>query len=167
MPEIIKTYKQTMPKSRFIGKQHPDPSAWGEWFQNGWFELIEGATGGSDAVKAFYEDADAYIGLMSDRSGADFRYWIGMFVSPDTKVPEGFISIDFDEMQLGVCWIYGKENEVYMSEGECAPKLISEGMTLKTDENGLRWSFERYGCPRFTTPDDKGNITLDYCCVIE
>ena len=29
------------------------------------------------------------------------------------------------------------------------------------------WCFERYNCPRFTSPDNNGNIILDYGISIE
>jgi hypothetical protein len=25
------------------------------------------------------------------------------------------------------------------------------------------WCFERYNCPRYTTPEENGKVTLDYC----
>ncbi|MGX6443548.1 hypothetical protein ACWM35_10045 [Neobacillus sp. K501] len=37
------------------------------------------------------------------------------------------------------------------------------GYELETDEAGAWWFFERYGCPRFTTPDKDGNVILDIC----
>ena len=36
-------------------------------------------------------------------------------------------------------------------------------MELWKDENGAIWSFENCLCPRYTTPDDNGNVILDYC----
>ncbi len=38
-----------------------------------------------------------------------------------------------------------------------------EGFEIVPDEKGVLWFFERYGCPRFTAPDEKGNIILDIC----
>ena len=37
-------------------------------------------------------------------------------------------------------------------------RLAKEGFEIKGE-----WCFERYCCPRFTTPDEKGNIILDIC----
>ena len=28
------------------------------------------------------------------------------------------------------------------------------------------WYFERYNCPRYTSPDKKGNVILDYCACV-
>lgn len=55
--EIVKTYRQSIPATRFIGKKYGDEDRvnggfgqqWGEWFQNGWFDVLEeaGRRGGS------------------------------------------------------------------------------------------------------------------------
>ena len=36
-----------------------------------------------------------------------------------------------------------------------------------TDDKGAFWFFERYQCPRFTTPDEFGNVILDTCYFIK
>ena len=28
------------------------------------------------------------------------------------------------------------------------------------------WFLERYNCPRYTVPDEKGNVILDYCAYL-
>lgn len=48
-----------------------------------------------------------------------------------------------------------------------AEKLGGEGYKIIPDEKGAYWFFERYCCPRFTTPDEQGNIILDICHYIE
>ena len=170
MAEIIKTYRQNIGAMRFIGKKYVNGdridghfgAKWDEWHENGWFGVIEKQTGGS--FKDIYEDGDAYIGLMREKDGDfnTFEYWIGIFTPENTAVPEGFDFIDFKESALGVCWTYGPEHEVYMLEGACGERLAKEGFETVTD-----WCFERYACPRFTTPDEKGNIILDICFFIK
>ena len=167
MAEIIKAYKQAFPAMRFIGKKYSDGSHWGEWFENDWFTVVENSMGGEVMVHQVYEDGDAYIGLMRTKEGEPFEYWIGEFVLPDTIVPEGFLFIDFPESELGVTWIYGQESEVFGIEGECYDKITQAGMQIKSAPDGATWAFERYGCPRFTTPDENGNIILDYCFFVK
>ncbi len=77
-------------------------------------------------------------------------------------VPEGFVHIDFKDLSLGTCWIYGKENEVHDTSA-CKQKLTENGMKIWQDEHEAVWSFENCLCPRYTTPDDNGNVILDYC----
>ena len=166
MPEIIKAYGQRLGAMRFIGKKYGNEdrvngmfgAKWEEWFEKGWFDIIEKQI--NTPLKDIYKDGDAYIGLMRENNG-DFEYWIGLFMPVNTAVPEGFEYVDFPESKLGVCWIYGKENEVYWLEEQCGEKLKAEGFEIIPD-----WCFERYACPRFTTPDEKGNIILDICFFI-
>lgn len=165
-PGIIKVYKQTIPATRFIGKcfgsgQHPN---WGFSWGNDVFGKAEGAVGNQAKISAQFEDADVYCGLYY-RNTATGAYdgWCGMFLPPDTKVPEGLDFIDFSEQKLGVCWIYGKQSELYNLVRNCPEILLSAGMEIKSDANGYIGHFERDQCPRFTTPDDNGNIIVDYC----
>ena len=164
MAEITKVYKQNVGAMRFIGKRYGENdridgsfgALWGDWFTNGWFGEIEKQIDGH--IREIYEDGDAYIGLMRETMKDTFEYWIGIFMPPETIVPDGYDFIDFPAGDLGVCWIYGKENEVYMMEGQCGELLEKEGYDVNTN-----FCFERYACPRFTTPDEHGNIILDIC----
>jgi hypothetical protein len=165
--DIIKTYRQTVPAMRFIGKKYSDDDRvnggfakqWVEWFSNGWFSMLQS---GFD-VTALYEDGDATIGLMRWKEGEPFEYWIGVFCPPETHVPDGFSHIDFPASDLGVAWVYGKEGDVFGQEERCAERCMMDGFEIVTDEQGAYWFFERYVCPRFTTPDEQGSIILDIC----
>jgi len=172
MAEIIKTYRQAVPAARFIGKKYGDADCengmfahkWSEWFTNNLFAPLEALQGGS---APFFEDSDAYIGLMRFKEGEPFEYWIGMFQPVGTTAPAGYECVDFPALNLGVSWIYGPERELYMLEDECADKLRAEGFEFAPDDNNAYWFFERYACPRFTAPDDKGNVILDICLVVK
>ena len=160
--EITKVYTQDVPALRFIGKKYGDNDRvdgmfgkyWGDWFKNGWFDIIAKQT--DQDLKTVYEDGDAYIGLMRDDNG-QFEYWIGIFMPEGTLVPDGYEYYDFPKATLGVCWLHGKEEEVFCQEGRCGEKLEQAGYAL-TD-----WCMERYCCPRFTTPDEDGKVILDIC----
>jgi len=169
--EIVKVYKQDVPTLRFIGKKYGDNDRidggfgkyWGDWFQNGWFDVIVKERN----LKSMYEDGDAYIGLMRWKEGEPFQYWIGVFMPENTSVPDGYGYYDFPKSTLGVCWVKGNEGEVYMQEEKCANKLGEEGHEIIKDKEDAYWFFERYGCPRFTTPDENGKIILDICHYIK
>ena len=159
MAEIIKVYTEKTVAMRFIGKKYKKIGYWGDWFAKGWFDVIE---------KAMNEESSpikdgGYIGLEYRKNQELLEYWIGMFTSQNTEVPEGFSCVDFSEGNLGICWIYGKETEAHKAASKCADKLADSGIKIKVDEEGGVCSFENCVCPRFTTPDDKGNIILDYC----
>lgn len=92
-----------------------------------------------------------------------FEYWIGMFFPEATPVPDGFMYVDIPSGNVGTCWIYGHESsgEFYGHEAYklCASKIEEAGWKIAEES----WFFERYNCPRFTSPDEKGNVILDFC----
>jgi hypothetical protein len=167
--EIRKIYKQDVPALRFIGKKYGDNDRvdgmfgkyWDEFFQNEWWALI--AKHSDKDMKVLYEDGDAYIGLMRHKDNEPFEYWVGIFMPEGTLVPDGFTYHDFSKATLGVCWLHGSENEVFMQEKKCALKLMEAGHTIAKDIEGATWFFERTVHPRFTTPDEDGKIILDIC----
>jgi hypothetical protein len=167
--EILKVYTQEMPAFRFIGRKYSDAdmvdggfgAKWGEAFAENLFGPLEKACGN------WYEDADAYVGLMRYREGEPMMYAIGMFKPADAEEIEGYESIDFPACRFGVGWIYGREREIYGQEKSVMERLGGIGAKVKTDADGAIWSFERYGCPRFTTPDARGNVILDVGFIVE
>ncbi len=52
MAQIIKVFRECIPALRFIGKQYDSFGHWGEWWQNGWFDRLEAAMGGTDKILA-------------------------------------------------------------------------------------------------------------------
>ena len=169
MPTIQKTFRESIPALRFIGKRYFEVGGhWGEWFCNGWFDAIEAAMGGTEKITAIWENGGGYIGLERHKDGERWQYWLGMFVPADTPVPKGFDYVDFPATAgLGTCWIYGKESEVHALCGSCKPAILDAGMTIWHDAEGAAWCFENCTCPRYTTPDGEGNIILDYCWFVE
>ena len=87
---------------------------------------------------------------------------IGMFLPQDAPVPEGYEHMDLPEETCALFWIYGSESsgEIYgmSAEALCQAELDRRGWVRKD----AGWHFERYNCPRFTTPDAQGNVILDY-----
>ena len=167
MAEIIKVFKEEIPAMRFIGKKYPNfGPMWGEWFANGWFNILEEAMGGVENITAIWENGGGYVGLERRADGQPFEYWIGMFTTANTTVPDGFSYVDFSEVNLGTCWIYGKEKEVHNTK-TCTGAVFDQGFEIWKYENGGVWSFENCTCPRYTTPDEQGNIIMDYCYFIK
>lgn len=177
MAEIIRCYREEIPAVRFVGKRYGDEdrvngsfgAKWGEWFVNGWFGQLE--THAQGKLGALYDNGDAYLGLMHCKKNEPFAYWIGVFLPAGTPVPEGFEAVDFAAGSVGTCWIYGSENgdNLYGMHDACMAKLRENGMELRDDFGDGKedyWFFERYACPRFTTPDEHGKVILDYCAYI-
>ena len=175
-PKVIKTYRQSVPATRFIGKKFGDEDRidghggfgkqWDDWFKLGWCEQLE-----AYSPRADFEDADAYIGLMrwkgEEPDPEPFQYWIGMFFPEGTEVPEGFEYVDFPASDLGVGWLYGKDRYLFGKEHLAADSCGKQGMKIICDDEGAFWFFERYVCPRFTQPDKKGKKILDICHYVE
>ena len=165
--DIIKVYKEHLPSLRFIGKLYTNADRmggfghkWGEWFEHGWFSILEN-------LGELKDIENGYLGLMR-YNGSDwentFEYWIGMFLPENTTVPDGFDYIDLNESDIVVCWIKGKEDEgIYDMHDACMSKFQENGMgNFKHDDNNRACFFERYNCPRFTAPDENGEVILDY-----
>lgn len=167
MAEMMKIFRESIPAMRFIGKKYEGfGPMWGEWFEKGWFDLLEQAMGGPEAILSIWENGGGYVGLERRAAGQPFEYWIGMFTPDGTNVPEGFEHVDFPAAGLGTCWIYGPEDDVH-DVSACHGLIESHGMHIWQDERGGEWSFENCLCPRYTTPDEKGNVILDYCFYVE
>jgi hypothetical protein len=134
---------------------------WGEWFESNRFNPLEELL--TEEFKCRYGEADSYVGMIRGKYGEEGQYWIGMFLPPDTIVPEGYEYIDIPTTKLGVCWIHGLEEEVYCKEDQCAERLRQNEMVPSIGSDGAWWRFERYNCPRFTQKDENGKIILDMC----
>ena len=170
MIEIIKVFKESLPAIRLIGKRHTDDDRdnqgsfagkWGEWFEKGYFEILK-------ELGPLSESESATYGCMSCIDG-EFAYWIGMFFPADTSVPENLDYVDLPAGNVGTCWIYGKQDsrEFFgdIPHRMCYEKINENGWSVKNnfgDGSETYWFFEKYNCPRFTTPDEKGNVILDY-----
>lgn len=157
--KILEVKRESCPAARLIGKRYEHGPNWGEWWQNDWFSVLE-------KNERLDINGDAYIGAVHIVGGMP-EYWIGMFFPVDTEVPEGFDFVDMEALEYAVCYLYDKEGsgDFYTMETheECLEELKSHGFKRKEDD----WCFERYNCPRFTTPDEEGNVILDYGISIE
>ena len=169
MAEIKRVYRQTMPAVKLVGRCYREEDRvngtfahrWAEWFQNNLFAPLQLAGPGPEP----FEDCDACIGLCRCKEGEPFQYWIGVFMPPEAAVPDGYDSVAFDAGDIAVCWVYGKEPDIYTHC--CLSRLSEEGFEWTADASGVKWCFERYVSPRFTEPDEKGNVILDMCFYVK
>ena len=113
MFEIKNVYRQALPATRFIGRKYSDAdrvngsfaNKWGEWFSQGYFETLEQLT----IPEPFFEDSDAYIGLMRWKEGEPFEYWIGMFRRKIPRFPPVLTLSIFRKAPLGLFGFTGKK----------------------------------------------------------
>lgn len=168
MPTITKVLQREMPKVKFIGKRYGekdrDPQKafapkWQEFFAAGHFEKIEKCKG----IPGISED---YLGMMRFDENGDFEYWIGSMMAPDAEVPDEFDAMDLPAGKLGVCYLYGQDGPDLFglpAHEACMNAWAGQGWTVPAHT----WFIEGYNCPRYTTPDEKGNVILDYSAYIE
>lgn len=162
MTEIVKVYRERIPAARLIGKRYcmdgeGFSAQWGEWFENGWFLPLE-------MLGALPESEGAFYGFMRARSEMR-EYWIGMLFPADTRVPDGYESLDLPAGEAGVCWLRAHEQDptLYSMHQACVHALRENGMDAPDEADGEAvLCFERYNCPRYTAPDDEGRVILDY-----
>lgn len=167
--EVVKVYKESMPQVKLVGKRytHEDRDEggtfakhWQQWFQEGWFDLVKQGKN----IPGVSEDCLGAMRMTDQQCG--FEYWIGAFLARDAEVPSGFDAVEIPAGDVGVCWLYGNDQsgELYgMKASELSmAALVEKGWTFS--EQG--WFFERYNSPRFTTPDEKGNVILDICAYL-
>ena len=162
--EIVRIDREETPAVRFIGKRYPADAnygaAWGQWWGNGWFDTLDRLEGRA-AI-----NQDSYCAAKRIVNG-ELEYWIGMFFDPTVEAPEGYESVEMEPLRYAVCWLKDRENSPELTgleaHNRCLEALKKQGMVRKEDD----WCFERYQCPRYTTPDEEGKIILDYGIAIE
>lgn len=163
MAEIKRVFKESIPAVRLMGKKYANDDRdqfggygmkWQEWFSNGYFDALKGG-----GIEGLSDDFVGVFRFLNDQ----FEYWIGCLMSLEDEVPEGYEFVDMPAGEIAVCYVYGKEDsgELYGVEvhQECLSEWEKQGWLVSDDS----WFMERYNCPRFTTPDEAGNIILDYC----
>ena len=133
--------------------KNPIPAFWGKCFEEGTFTTLE-------ALANFIHNP-AYVGYMN----SDYEYICGMMMKPGVPVPEGFAAHTLEPTKVAVGWIKGKkDNEpaIYANAHTLTEKaMLEKGMKFNSYIK-LGWCMEVYTCPRFTTPDENGDIILDF-----
>lgn len=168
MAKIVNVTKEEMPKVKLIGKKYGNEDRnqygsfgdlWKEWFKSGMDGLYAECTEVSGIN-------GSYVGAMNFNNG-QFEYWIGKLWDVNSSVPEGMEAVEIEASDVGVCYLYGKDQtvEIYGKDAHdaCIDRLVADG--YKIAENG--WVMERYDNERFMNKDEQGNIILDYCVYLQ
>ena len=176
--KITNCYIERFPRLRLIGKRYTQEDKvteffgeqWNEWHREGWFCLLY------EANELTEEGNKGPLGLVvvDAQNRTDYVYWIGLLFPPNTPVPEGFSYLDLPKSRVGVVWVYGNDNTnelfgkptIEMALEHLESKDIGTISTSVLGSDTIVF-FERFNCPRFTNPDEKGNIILDYGFFLE
>ena len=167
--EIVKVYRERLPQVKLAGRRFTDRDRdgagtfavwWKRAFEEKWFEPLMKCKG----VPGVGPDC---LGAMRPKGrDGEFEYWIGMFLAPDAEVPDGFEAEEIAAGDLGVCWLRGdeKSGELVGVEASDAAMAAMTGQGWAFAPGG--WFVERYNCPRYTQPDEKGHVILDICAYL-
>lgn len=163
--EIIQCERISHPPLRFIGKRFTDYPNWGLFWENNWFDDIEKA-----GARAALND-DSYC-VLTGFTPEGIEFYLGEFFPANTRVPAGFDYADLPAMDAGMCYIKGSVgdcvNFVMTQRDQLLSELAKNGMTVTQGTTPPRWaSFERDNCPRWTTPDEDGEVILDYALYLD
>ena len=166
MGKLIKFETSEIPEVLVIGKEfrynmeelmkgnNPLGGYWGACMKDEIFKVLE------SQPEHVYDKA--YVGVMTDwdKGDGDFSYIIGMLMKPSANVPDGYHSKKLDATKVAVAWVQGKDTEDVCGDAhELTEKALKEkGCVCEK----MSWSMELYNCPRFTDPDENGEIILDY-----
>lgn len=171
MGKLIDFKVAEIPEVLLIGKEirysieeqmkgnNPLPAFWGRCFADDTFPALESQ---SDLI---YDDS--YVGVMLDwdKGDGEFTYIVGMLMKNGSDVPEGFVSRKIDTTRVAIGWIQGGDTQDVCSN---AHELTEQALKAEGySNNGMKWFMELYNCPRFTTPDENGQIILDYYIPID
>lgn len=154
MPKVMVVGKELIPDMTRLNKgENPIPEFWNQCFKDNIFANLE-------AQDSALLNSD-YVGVMyTDKAtGQAFRYLVGMLMSEDAVIPEGYQTFLIDACEVGIGYIRGEEGDVLMN----AHRLTSEAIQrLNRSATQLPWIMELYNCPRWTNPDENGKVILDY-----
>ncbi|MBL4935063.1 GyrI-like domain-containing protein [Clostridium sp. YIM B02515] len=171
MGELIKLEVKKLPRLKLIGKElrynmevhmkgdNRIPSFWDKCFADNTFSPLENQP---DFV---YDNS--YVGVMLDwdKGDGDFSYIVAMLMKDGVSVPDGYFCRDIEETDVAIGWIKGKNTADVCSIAHSLTEQALKKKGYKCDK--MKWFTELYNCPRFTTPDENGDIILDYYIPID
>ena len=138
-----------LPPLRLIGRTG---TRWADWWANSWFDTLEHHT-----VPPCDPD---YMDCYRICNGQE-EAWIGMLFPQNALVPESFHTVELPAADYALIYLRGREDDPDLygpaARALCIQAMAEQGMTPAP---GLM--LVRYNCPRFTTPDAEGCVTVDY-----
>ncbi len=166
MAEVIHFEAADLPKVYLVGKEirhniedytkghNRIPAFWDKCLADGTFSALE------KQQNYIYEPA--YVGACIDwgTGYGTFSYICGMLFRESVTVPDGYAIRKIGGEKIGICWIKGKD----------APDVTSSAHTLTMEAirnaglcpNQMKWSMQLFTNSRFSVPDEKGEVILDY-----
>lgn len=166
MAELVKFEVVDLPKTCLVGKAsrfnselhfkgiNRIPAFWDRCLSDGTFAPLESKT------DALYEPAYVGASMDWDMGYGTFTYICGMLFKEDVTVSEGYVMREFGGEKIAMCWIKGKNAADVTSAAHTLACQAIKNASLIPDQT--KWSMELFNNPRFTKPDENGEIILDY-----
>lgn len=138
--------------SKNMAEEDPIPALWGQCFADGTFGTLE-------QLAEFHWEQD-YVGWIGDFSADGFEYICGMLLRPGAPVPEGFACREIRPTKVAVAWVKGQAPEALAEAHDLTLEAAAKNGCEPNPEAG--WCLELYNCPRYTDPDEQGDVIIDY-----
>ena len=166
MAKVIKFDVIDLPKVYLVGKgiehnieehvkgDNPIAAFWDKCLADGTFSVLE------RQQEYVYEPAYVSACIDWDTGYGTFTYICGMLFKEGVAVPEGYVVREIGGEKIGMCWIKGKNAADVCKDAHT--------LTMQAIKNGgycpnqMKWSMQLFTNPRFTTPDENGDVILDY-----
>lgn len=138
-----------LPPLRLIGRTG---TRWADWWANSWFDALEHHT-----VPPCDPD---YMDCYRICNGQE-EAWIGMLFPQNAPVPASFHTVELPAADYALIYLRGREDDPDLY-GPAARALCIQAMAEQGMPPAPGLTLVRYNCPRFTTPDAEGCVTVDY-----
>lgn len=166
MAKVIHFEVVDLPKVYLVGKEirhniedyikgnNRIPAFWDECLADGTFLALE--------KQQSYIYEPAYVGACIDWDSGygTFSYICGMLFKEGVTVPEGYVLREIGEEKIGMCWIKGKDAADVTGSAHTLTMQAIRNAGLCP--NQMRWSMQLFTSSRFSIPDEKGEVILDY-----
>lgn len=171
MGEMIKLDVKKLPPLKLVGKEirynmeshmkgdNRMPAFWDRCFKEDIFSPLQAQ------VDFVYDNA--YVGVMIDwdKGDGNFSYIVGMLMLEGVSIPDNYVHRDIEETDVAIGWIKGENTADVCSTAHSQTEQSLKEKGYKCAQ--MKWCMELYNCPRFTVPDEKGHIILDYYIPID
>ena len=129
---------------------NPIPALWKRCFSDGSLERLFG-------MRAYLTDVRCPIGFMDEPGEQDLRYIVGLYMRPDTPVPEGYAFRDIPALRIARSTVCGQENEVY---AEAHDKTIQ---AIEQNGGRIRYPDQYFSAEVYVSePGDPEHFVLQY-----
>lgn len=170
MARVVKFEIVDLPKLYLVGKEERFniqdfmkgevlvSDFWVRCYEDGTFATLERQ---SDFL---YDPSRIGLTIDWDMGAGCFTYFCGMRFIEGVTVPEGYAVRELTGEKAGLCWIKGKDaTDIHSIAHRATEQAIKDAGYVPVPTN---WSMIINHHQRYTTPDENGEIILDYYMAI-